>query len=68
MSVQVLSYDALLRALQLSDLTDPLHGCHALQSLVAAIHDALATPWQCQRLVHRAYPVVSIGDNYDHLG
>ncbi len=68
MSVPVLSHEALLRALQLRDLTDPLHGSHALQLLVAAIHDALATRWRCQRFVHRACPLVSVGDNYDHLG
>jgi hypothetical protein len=57
--VQIFTYDALLRALQVRDLTDPLAGGHALQPLVAAIHGALATRWQCPRLVHRACPLVS---------
>jgi phenylalanyl-tRNA synthetase alpha chain len=68
MSVQVLSYDALLHTLQLRDLTDPLQGPHALQPLVATIHDALATRWQCSRLVHRACPLMSVEDNYNNLG
>ena len=67
MSTQVLSHDALLRALQLRDLTDPQQGTHALQLLVAAIHDALAIRWRCQRLVHRACLLVSVSDKtFEH--
>jgi phenylalanyl-tRNA synthetase alpha chain len=54
----------LLRALALRDLTDPTHGPHAMQLLLAAIHAALPVPVA----IHRSSPIVSIADNYDRLG
>jgi len=54
----------LLRALSLRDLTDPAAGPHAMQLLLDQIHAALPAPVH----VHRASPIVSIADNYDHLG
>ena len=54
----------LIRALSLRDLTDPATGPHAMQQLLAAIYAALPAPVH----EHRASPIVSIADNYDHLG
>jgi phenylalanyl-tRNA synthetase alpha chain len=54
----------LLRALTLRDLSDPAHGPHAMQLLLAEIHARLPAPVS----VHRASPIVSIADNYDRLG
>ena len=59
---------ALERALHLRDLSDPLQGQHAMQSIVEDIHEALARLWRCQRLMHRGSPLVSVEDNYDRLG
>jgi phenylalanyl-tRNA synthetase alpha chain len=68
MKTPILSAEALERALHLRDLTDPLQGPHAMQRLVAAVHDALARRWHCHRHLHRASPLVSVADNYDRLG
>ena len=54
----------LLRALSLRDLSDPAAGPHAMQLLLDQIHAAMPAPVH----VHRASPIVSIADNYDHLG
>lgn len=54
----------LLRALTLRDLSDPAHGPHAMQLLLAEIHSRLPVPVT----VHRASPIVSVADNYDRLG
>jgi phenylalanyl-tRNA synthetase alpha chain len=54
----------LQRALALRDLTDPTHGPHAMQLLLAEITTALSPTV----VVHRASPIVSIADNYDRLG
>jgi phenylalanyl-tRNA synthetase alpha chain len=59
-----ISTQELVRALALRDLTDPSHGPHAMQLLVAELHAALPVPVY----VHRASPIVSIADNYDRLG
>jgi phenylalanyl-tRNA synthetase alpha chain len=59
-----LSTTELIRALSLRDLTDPAAGPHAMQALLAELHAALPVPVR----VHRASPIVSIADNYDHLG
>ena len=64
----ILTPEALDRALSLRDLTDPQQGPHAMQQLLAAIHEALAERWACRRLLHRASPLVSVQDNYDRLG
>lgn len=57
----------LLRALQLRDLSDPAQGPHAMQVLLAEIHQALAAHWGCPRQLHRSSPLVTLADNYDHL-
>lgn len=64
MSITAISTAELLRALALRDLTDPAHGAHAMQLLLDQIYAALPAPVR----VHRASPIVSIADNYDHLG
>jgi phenylalanyl-tRNA synthetase alpha chain len=58
---------SLRHALSLRDLTDPAHGPHAMQSLVADATSALASAWGATVVVHRASPVVSVLDNYDRL-
>lgn len=65
---QILSREALARALALRDLTDPSRGPHALQLLIAEMHQALARRWGCRRQLHRGAAVVSCADNYDRLG
>ena len=57
----------LLRALALRDLTDPTHGPHAMQRLLAEIIAGLSYA-AAPVIVHRASPIVSIADNYDRLG
>jgi phenylalanyl-tRNA synthetase alpha chain len=64
----LISADAYRKALTLPDLTDAVHGQHALQLLV---HDAvvvLRETWDCDVILHRAHPVVSVADNYELLG
>ena len=51
------------RALSIRDLSDPTQGPHAMQLLLDAIHAALPVPVE----IHRASPIVSVADNYDHL-
>ncbi len=68
MQNNVLSPEALERALDLRDLTDPQQGPHAMQQIVDRIHDALAARWRCRRHLHRAAPIVAVADNYDRLG
>lgn len=65
---QALPVPALVRALQLRDLTDPAQGRHALQLLVDDAASALAALWDCAVEVERSRPVVSLEDNYDRLG
>lgn len=54
-------------ALALRDLTDPTAGPHAMQLIVAAIEDAVASAWGVP--VHRdpGPRVVAVTDNYDRL-
>ncbi len=68
MQHHVLSHEALERALDLRDLTDPLQGPHAMQQILDGVHSALAARWRCRRHLHRAAPVVAVADNYDRLG
>jgi phenylalanyl-tRNA synthetase alpha chain len=58
----------LARALTLADLTDPAHGPHCMQQIVAGATGALRERWGCPVLVHRAERVVPVADNYDALG
>lgn len=68
MTITTISSVALERALYLRDLSDPLQGPHAMQQIVEAIHEALASHWRCQRLLYRGSPLVPVEDNYDRLG
>lgn len=68
MNPPTLTPEALERALDLRDLSDPLQGPHAMQRIVDVLHEALARRWHCRRLLHRASPLVSVADNYDRLG
>jgi phenylalanyl-tRNA synthetase alpha chain len=63
----VLTPDQLARDLAVRDLTDPNEGPHALQLLVDAAVDALATAWGCDVRVARGPRVVPLTDNYDAL-
>jgi phenylalanyl-tRNA synthetase alpha chain len=65
--MRLLSPTGLAQALALPDLTDPAHGHHALQDIVAAIDDRLRADWACRTVVERASPIVSVADNYDSL-
>lgn len=56
-------------ALAIRDLSDPAHGPHAMQLVVAAIRRALQSAWPVSEIrVRRGDPVVPLADNYDHLG
>ena len=68
MTPQLLTHEALERALNLRDLSDPCQGPHAMQQIVKAIYEALASRWHCQRYLHRASPLLSVAENYDRLG
>jgi phenylalanyl-tRNA synthetase alpha chain len=58
----------LARDLSLTDLTDPSDGPHAIQLLVNAAVTALTSAWGCEARWCRGPRVVTIADNYDHLG
>jgi phenylalanyl-tRNA synthetase alpha chain len=68
MDTKPLTADAYRHALALRDLTDPAHGPHAMQLLAAEVVQSLREAWNCDVVVHRASPVVSLEDNYDRLG
>jgi phenylalanyl-tRNA synthetase alpha chain len=68
MDTKPLTADAYRRALALPDLTEAAHGPHAIQLLVADVVRSLREAWNCDVVVHRASPVVSLEDNYDRLG
>ncbi|NYH84424.1 PheS-related mystery ligase SrmL [Actinopolymorpha cephalotaxi] len=60
---------AQLRAcLSIRDLSDPAQGPHALQLVVGDLAAALGSAWDAEVRVVRSSPVVSLADNYDHLG
>ena len=67
MSRNVLTQEALARALALRDLTDPAQGRHAMQDLLRGVTAALAGQWRCPVIVERGSPVVTVADNYDRL-
>jgi phenylalanyl-tRNA synthetase alpha chain len=67
MSRNVLTPEALARALALRDLSDPSQGRHAMQDLLAGVIAALADRWRCPVVVERGSPVVPVADNYDRL-
>jgi phenylalanyl-tRNA synthetase alpha chain len=66
--MSTLSLPELRRALALRDLSDPACGPHAMQLVVDTIVAALAARWSIPVRTRRASPIVSIADNYDHLG
>jgi len=68
MPYHLLAADAVRSALSLRDLSDPAQGPHALQQICERAITPLRTAWGCPLIVHRHHPVVSIADNYDHLG
>jgi phenylalanyl-tRNA synthetase alpha chain len=68
METKLLTADAYRHALALRDLTDPVYGPHAMQLLAAEIVRSLREAWNCDVVVHRASPVVSLEDNYGRLG
>ena len=59
--------EALWRALEVRDCTDPAHGPHAMQQVVSEVVGALREGWRCEVWLRRASPVVSVTDNYDRL-
>jgi phenylalanyl-tRNA synthetase alpha chain len=63
-----LSPDQLARDLAVRDLTDPAAGPHAIQLVLDRAVRALADRWRCEVRWCRGERVVSVADNYDHLG
>lgn len=63
-----LSPEQLARDLAIRDLTDPASGPHSLQLIIARAVEALAHRWECDVRWWRGDRVVSVEDNYDHLG
>jgi len=68
MSAPVLDLVSVRRALEITDLTDPEQGLHAMQLLIESIRDALSRAFHRPAEIIRRSPIVSIADNYDHLG
>ena len=66
----VLSPAQLERDLAIPDLSDPADGHHAIQLIIDAAVAALASAWgaRCEIRWCRGPRIVSIADNYDHLG
>jgi phenylalanyl-tRNA synthetase alpha chain len=63
-----LSPNELLDALSIRDLSDPRSGPHALQVLLQSVTNALCSRWEVPERIVRHSPLVSVVDNYDHLG
>jgi phenylalanyl-tRNA synthetase alpha chain len=63
-----LSPNELLDALSIRDLSDPRSGPHALHVLLQSVTDALCSRWKVPERIVRHSPLVSVVDNYDHLG
>jgi phenylalanyl-tRNA synthetase alpha chain len=69
MSPTLLGADALARDLSIRDLSDPTQGPHALQLLLDELVASLRRMWPATEIrVIRADPVVTLADNYWHLG
>jgi hypothetical protein len=58
----------LARDLAVPDLSDPADGPHAIQLLAGQAAAALTGAWGCGARWCRGPRVVTIADNYDHLG
>lgn len=63
-----LTAEQLSSALAVRDLTDPADGHHAVQQVVDRVVHALATRWGCAVRRRRGDRIVTVADNYDHLG
>ena len=63
-----LSASELDQCLSVRDLADPAQGPHAMQAVLDTLVGALANRWNCVVRVVRDHPVVSLDDNYEHLG
>jgi len=58
----------LARDLAVRDLTDPAAGPHAVQLVVDQAVEALAGLWSCEVRRSPGERIVTVADNYDHLG
>lgn len=63
-----LSRAQLARDMSIPDLSDPADGPHAIQQLVHLAAAALAAAWRCEVRWCRGPRIVTVADNYDHLG
>lgn len=54
--------------LSIRDLTDPEHGEHAMQHIIAAIQRELESAWNTHVVTCRGEAVVTVEQNYDILG
>ena len=65
----VLNSTQLARDLAITDLSDPAEGPpHAIQLLAELAVSALTSAWRCAARWCRGPRIVTIADNYDHLG
>jgi phenylalanyl-tRNA synthetase alpha chain len=60
--------DQLARDLTVRDLADPAEGPHVIQLIVDRAVRALAQLWGCEVRWWRGDRIVTVEDNYDHLG
>ena len=67
MNIHILTKEALIKALNIRDLSKPEEGHHAIQILVDNILSVLEGAWNCELHLYRESPIVSIADNYDRL-
>jgi phenylalanyl-tRNA synthetase alpha chain len=67
MHKNVLNAEEIRSALSMRDLTDEGAGPHAMQLLLRDVVEALRRAWECEVLVHRESPIVSVDQNYDRL-
>ncbi|MEU4526124.1 hypothetical protein AB0F52_46315 [Amycolatopsis sp. NPDC024027] len=58
----------LARDLAVRDLTDAAAGPHAIQLVVEQAVEAVAALWSCAVRRHPGERIVTVADNYDHLG
>lgn len=55
-------------ALTIRDLSNPSGQPHAMQALLHGVVDSLRSQWDIPERIVRHSPLVSVVDNYDHLG
>ena len=67
MNIHILSKEALVKALNIRDLSNPEEGEHAIQLLIDKILSTLEKAWNCELHLYRETPIVSVYDNYDRL-